>query len=81
MWSNEFEAILRKFLVIPPDRPLSPDDSLAELGLDSMGTVSALLELEEAFSVTFTDDQLVPETFATPNNLWSELSALPVQAR
>jgi acyl carrier protein len=66
---------------MPVDRPLAPDDSLPELGLDSMGTVSVLVELEQAFSVTFSDELLVPDTFATPGNLWSALSGLPARAR
>jgi len=81
VWNDEFEATLRKFLRMPVDRPLAPDDSLPELGLDSMGTVSVLVELEQAFSVTFSDELLVPDTFATPGNLWSALSALPARAR
>jgi acyl carrier protein len=81
VWSSEFEATLRKFLMIPSDRQLAPHESLVQLGLDSMGAVSALLELEQVFSVTFTDDQLVPETFATPQGLWLALSSLPAQTR
>jgi acyl carrier protein len=37
--------------------------NLVELGLDSMKTISLLLDLESRFNVTFADDQLSPENF------------------
>ncbi|GAA0572075.1 hypothetical protein GCM10010172_65760 [Paractinoplanes ferrugineus] len=80
MWNDEFEQIIRRYLVLPAEQPLPADAQLAGLGLDSLGTVSVLMDLEEAFSVTFTDEQLVPETFATATALWGALSELPVAA-
>lgn len=76
-WDDQFEEVLRANLqFLPADQPLDPADSLQELGMDSMGTIQLLLELEETFSVTFPDEALTAETFATPGSLWKVLSEL-----
>lgn len=74
-WDDRFEAVVRANVpILPADQPLRPDDSLYELGLDSMGTIQLLLELEETFAVTFPDEALKPEVFATPQALWQVVS-------
>ncbi|MEU5306062.1 acyl carrier protein [Streptomyces noursei] len=65
--------------MLPTEQALEPDDSLPRLGLDSMGTVGLLVELEETFAVTIPDEDLTAATFATPATLWTTLSGL-VQA-
>jgi acyl carrier protein len=80
MWTDEFECILRRYLTMSTERLLRPDSVLVDLGLDSMGTVSLLVELEETFRVTFPDELLTSETFGTPLALWEALSGLPVAA-
>lgn len=70
-WDARFEAVIRANVpILQADQPLQPSDSLYDLGLDSMGTIQLLLELEETFAVTFPDDALKPEVFATPGALW-----------
>lgn len=76
MWSGPFEELVRGQLAIPGHRELRPGEALADLGLDSLGTVTLLMELEEAYGVVFTDDMLVPTTFATAGALWSSLASL-----
>ena len=76
MWFGPFEELVRAQLAIPPDRPLDPDDVLAELGLDSLGTVSLLMELEDAYDVVFPDELLIPATFATAGALWTALRGI-----
>lgn len=40
MWDDQFEQILRTFLpFLPPQEPLTTDDELKDLGLDSLGMV------------------------------------------
>lgn len=71
-WPEEFEKLLRNYLpLLRDDTPLAPAMSMADLGLDSMSTVGLLVDVEEAFGVQFPDDALVPETFSTPESLWS----------
>ena len=76
MWSGPFEELVRGQLAIPGDRELRPGDALADLGLDSLGTMTLLMELEDAYGVVFPDEMQVPATFATPGALWSSLSSL-----
>ncbi|MGW1163799.1 acyl carrier protein, partial [Streptomyces sp. NPDC002519] len=46
---GRYEEVLRRNLPYIEDRPLTGDSVLADLGLDSLGTVRLLAELEEAF--------------------------------
>jgi acyl carrier protein len=76
-WDERFEAVIRANVpFLPADEPLKPSASLFDLGLDSMGTVQLLLELEETFGVTFPDEALTPEVFASPASLWEVILEL-----
>ena len=76
-WDERFEAVIRANVqFLPADQSLGPGDSLFDLGLDSMGTIQLLLELEETFGVTFPDEALTPEVFATPGSLWEVVRTL-----
>ncbi len=77
-WPPTFERVMRANLrLLPDDQELEPRVPLTDLGHDSMGTIQLLLELEEAMGVTFPDETLTPETFATAEALWTVLSSLP----
>jgi acyl carrier protein len=76
MWSRRFEDLVRMHLLLADEQPLAPDTPLADHGLDSMRTVGLLVDLEQAYGVTFTNDMLVPETFATASTVWHALSTL-----
>ena len=52
------------------------DADLDALGLDSQAALSLMLDLEEAYGVTFPDALLTEETFATPQSLWDALQRL-----
>ncbi len=65
---------IRGFIVtkspIARKRRIQNDDPLLESGiLDSLGVLDLLGFIEEAFSVSFGDDELVPENFQTINRL------------
>jgi len=46
--------------------PLQDDDNLIEKGvIDSLGIMKLLTYLEETFSVTISDDELIPDNFET----------------
>ncbi|PYC66973.1 phosphopantetheine-binding protein [Streptomyces tateyamensis] len=80
-WDQQFEDLLRKFLpFIGADETLTADTDLRDLGLDSLGTVELLAQLEELYGVRFLDDALSLETFATPGVLWSTLSDIRAAA-
>jgi diaminopimelate decarboxylase len=73
----ELDRILRSYLpLLPAGEQLDDGIPLADLGLDSVGTVSLMVELEEAFDVMFTDDILFAEVFATPCALRTAMTSL-----
>jgi acyl carrier protein len=64
--SRKLEAVLRPHLrFLEGNAPLTPDQPLGDLGLDSMAAVNLLLDLEQAFDVQIPDDLLSAETFET----------------
>lgn len=76
-WDLKFEDILRRALpFISADETLGSDVSLRDLGLDSMGMVELLADLESGYNVRFRDEALTMETFATTAVLWGVLSSM-----
>jgi nodulation protein F len=77
MFNAEFETVLRGHLpFLGPDEKITADLPLREMGLDSMGIVALLVDLEGAFDVRFHDDALVIEVFNTAGTLWTVLAGL-----
>ncbi|WEH12237.1 phosphopantetheine-binding protein [Streptomyces sp. VNUA24] len=75
-WDDRFEKILRENLAeLDPGRPLEPDASLPDLGMDSLKSVALLVALEDAYGITFPDEGLTARTFASPRNLWMQVAA------
>ncbi|OEJ36234.1 phosphopantetheine-binding protein [Streptomyces agglomeratus] len=76
-WDQQFENLLRECLpFLGPDEELTPDTSLRDAGLDSLGTVELLGSLESAYDVRFVDEALSLDTFATPAVLWATLTKM-----
>jgi len=61
---------------LPPDQELEMDAELAELGLDSMGAISLLMDIEGSFAISFPDEMLVPETFRSAQTLLNAIRTL-----
>lgn len=77
MWDTEFEQLLRSFLpYLASDEPLSADDSLRDLGLDSMAAVELLSAVENLYGARLDDDALTLATFETPATLWHAVAAI-----
>lgn len=72
---DRYEDILRGYLPHAKGAPLTAESDLAELGLDSLGTVQLLAELEAEFDVELPDEVLTIETFASAGALWAALLA------
>ena len=73
----EFDVVVRRYLpFLGVDEQLNADASLRELGLDSMGVVELLADLENGYGVRFRDEALSMETFATARVLRSVLSGM-----
>ncbi|MBB5800278.1 acyl carrier protein [Saccharothrix ecbatanensis] len=72
-----FEHLLRGFLSqLPESEPLTAGLDLRAAGLDSLGTVEMLMDIEQTYGVEFPDEALTFEVFATPAALWTAISAL-----
>lgn len=57
-------AVVRPHLkFLPEGEILEPLRDLGELGLDSMASIDLLLDLERAFSITISDDELTENSF------------------
>jgi acyl carrier protein len=79
-WDPQFEEVVCSALrLLAPGDRLAPDTCLSAAGLDSMATIDTLMQLEEIYDVSFPDDTLTGETFATPQSLWTVLSELRAQ--
>ncbi|MEU0213418.1 phosphopantetheine-binding protein [Streptomyces canus] len=77
VWPDRFEHIIRKYVpLLPKDKDLPPEAALADLGLDSLGIVSLIIDLEDAFDFAIPDESLTAQTFSTPAGLWAELSSI-----
>ncbi|MEV8416179.1 phosphopantetheine-binding protein [Streptomyces niveus] len=77
MWDESFEQLLRKQIpLLEPDEELTAELSLRDCGLDSMGMVSLMSSMEDAYGVRFVDDALNMDNFATPGALWKTLDAM-----
>ncbi|WP_326551083.1 acyl carrier protein [Micromonospora sp. NBC_01813] len=73
-WPPGFENLLRTYLTIDEGAELTPEMSLAEHGLDSMATVSLLLDLEGEYAVTIADDRLMDFVTTNVGGLWKMLA-------
>ena len=78
--ADKLTSILRGHLgFLAPDQELPMDAELAELGLDSMGAITLLMDLEGSFDISFPEEMLVPETFRTADSLLGAIRTLRAQ--
>jgi acyl carrier protein len=73
---RSFQETLLSHLPYAEGGELAATDDLAALGLDSMGVVQLLADLEEGFGLELPDELLTEETFATVGSLWGTVSGL-----
>ena len=55
--------------ILETDAVIGVEDDLSKFGLDSMRSVSLIVELENAFQVMFDDSELVFDNFSTINKI------------
>ncbi|MFC0436892.1 phosphopantetheine-binding protein [Kutzneria buriramensis] len=78
-WPAAFADILARHLPLA-EGPVPGDAALSDLGLDSLGTVSLVMELEDSLDIAIPDELLVAETFHTAATLWAATSDLLARA-
>jgi acyl carrier protein len=74
-WDARYEELLRAHLPYATGAFVATD-ALADLGLDSLGVVSLLVDIEAGYGVEFPDELLTAEAFATVGSLWETLSSV-----
>ncbi|MEU6459536.1 acyl carrier protein [Streptomyces sp. NPDC048594] len=71
MWDERFEYVLRGSLPYPDvDVEFRTDTDLRDLGLDSLGVVDLLAELEKIYRVNCMDLVLDAENLTRVGDLW-----------
>lgn len=76
-FEQQFEAVLRRHLRLPaPDTAIDEDADLAASGLDSLGTVTLLVDLEQTFAVSFPGSMLTQATFRSAASLRTAVHGL-----
>jgi acyl carrier protein len=73
-WPPSFDELLRSYLHIADGEKITADLRLADHGLDSMATVSLLLDLESTYGVMLPDEQLHLVVSADVAQLWALFS-------
>jgi acyl carrier protein len=74
---EKFERTLRRHLrLVAADEPIPYEANLVSVGLDSLGTINLLLDIEETFNVSLPGALLTPETFRTRATLESVVASL-----
>ncbi|NMO53365.1 acyl carrier protein [Actinoplanes sp. TBRC 11911] len=81
MEKERFDAVVRRNLPgLDDGAPLAEDQDLADLGMDSLGAVRLLAELESEFAVELPDDALDETVFRTAAGLWRAFATRAVPA-
>ncbi|KAB1162369.1 phosphopantetheine-binding protein [Micromonospora sp. DT46] len=71
---RSFQETLLPHLPYAEGGELAPTDDLTALGLDSMGVVQLLADLEDRYGLEMPDERLTEETFATVGSLWATVA-------
>lgn len=72
-WPPSLDALLRTYITLGDGEEITADTIPVHHGLDSMATVSLLLDIEERYQVTIPDDQLTSLATADVGSLWTFL--------
>ena len=73
---HTFRKTLLAHLPYASDDRFAATDDLAALGLDSMGVVQLLTDLEETYGLDLPDELITEETFETVGSLWDAVGGL-----
>jgi acyl carrier protein len=80
-WPTEFETIIRsQCRSLEAGQAVAPDDSLALLGVDSLGMVAIIIEIESRFGIVLPDEILAGDDLNTPATIWKVVERLAGKA-
>jgi acyl carrier protein len=75
--ATTLKEVLRRHLpLVSAGDPIPMDEELVDLGIDSMGLVELVLDIERAFGVVISDDMLSEENFRSAASLTGLLTLL-----
>lgn len=78
---GSFRRALLAHLPYAEGEDLAPTDDLSALGLNSMGLVHLLTDIEETFGLDLPDELITEETFETVGSLWHVVGGLVAPER
>jgi acyl carrier protein len=77
MANAEFLNLIRRHLkYLKSSEAVNPNQSLKSLGLDSMGAIDLLFDIEDTYGLTLPEKYLTEETFSTAHSLWAVIEHL-----
>lgn len=75
-WDDAFEGLLRPLLpLLGPDARITPELDMVAAGLDSLGVVELLAEVEDHYGIVLADDEIAQQTVESPGALWRVVDA------
>lgn len=74
---DDFQHLIRTHLPFADSGALTAEQSLSDLGLDSMGLVALMADLEDHYDVELSDEFVAESTFESVGALWLALLAVP----
>lgn len=77
MIENEVKSLVKQHIRFQSVVNMTED--LTRLGLDSMGTINLLLDLEERFEMTIPDEYLINGTFSSIQNIINGIRSIKYQ--
>ncbi|OON81506.1 hypothetical protein B1H18_08890 [Streptomyces tsukubensis] len=71
---DRLESIVREHCSeLESDSSIGPDDNLADLGLNSVGTIGILVAVEQTYDISLSDEDLSFKTFESIRSLWTTI--------
>ncbi|PJM98522.1 acyl carrier protein [Streptomyces sp. CB01201] len=66
MIGEELQTVIRNQAPdLSEGRPLTADDKLLDLGIDSLGLVELIINIEESFSIVIPDEDMLADNFTS----------------
>jgi len=78
---DQFTMLLGPYLKFIGAEDICAGTCLRDAGLDSMGAIELLFQLEDAYGFLMPDELLSDETFETAGSLWGAIARLHVSVR
>lgn len=77
MIDERLVELVKKYLKFSGENSvLGKDDNLKDLGLDSISSIQLLIEIEDTYDITISDDHLTDDTFSSLATLWNVIEEI-----